>query len=349
MGMVPVSQDTKLVLEPGKTHELILGGKGRPVIGKMVVEDHEGEINWRADVHSLQTVVPQPEGLPDHNTLFSSVREKMAKAKTPEEQKEVQVEMQKVQEEFGRKQREFYATKDGRKHHFAQQRFALNFAQDGTFRVEDVPGGTYMLRVDLREAGEGMNRFAAPHIAFIQREIDVPESAGGRSDEPYDLGTIVMMPSGGVKPGKKMPEIVMKTLDDKPLKIADHSGKFLLLTLWTPWNPASGSENAQLKETFETFKGNERFAMLGLSLDPSQSGAVKDYVKTNDLPWTQACLGDLRQTQVFQQLGLNQMPAIYLIDPEGKLVEKNLRGPAIKQAVEKALGQPAEKQSAVAK
>lgn len=56
LGTIAMSQDTCLVLEPGKTHQVDLGGKGRPVVGKLVVEDYEGEINWRSDVHSLESV-----------------------------------------------------------------------------------------------------------------------------------------------------------------------------------------------------------------------------------------------------------------------------------------------------
>ena len=349
MGTVAVSQDVSLVLEPGKTQEIILGGKGRPVIGKMVVEDYEGQINWRSDVYMLELVLPPAEGLPDHNTIFAPIRDKMMKAKTPEERQAIQSEVQKIQEEFAIKQRDFFASDAGRKYHFSRRKYALNFAPDGTFRVEDVPGGKYTLRVDLRESGEGMNRFSSPPIAFTQQEIEVPDSPGGRSDEPYDLGTIALTPRGGLKPGKTMPEIAMKTIEDKPLKISDHKGKFLLLTLWTPWNPNSGSENEPLKETFESFKNNSRFAMVGLSLDPGQSAAFSDYLKTNNLPWTQAYLGDVRQHNIFQQLGLNQLPAIFLVGPDGKLVAKDLRGPAIRQAVESALTSSAETKAADAK
>ena len=179
-----------------------------------------------------------------------------------------------------------------------------------TFRIEDVPGGKYTLRVDLREPNAGMNRYSAPPIAFTQQEIEVPDSPGGRSDDPHDLGTIAMIPRGGLKPGKAMPEIAMKTLDDKPLTIAGHKGKTLLLALWTPWNPASGSENDALKETFESFKNDDRFAMVSLCLNVEASGPVTDYIKTNNLSWTQARLGDFQQTHLFQQPGKENLSYI---------------------------------------
>jgi protocatechuate 3,4-dioxygenase beta subunit len=201
MGTIAMSQGVKMVLEPGKTHEVNLGGRGRPVIGKMVVKGYDGEIKWRADVHSIETVLPPPEGLPDHAAFFADLREKMAAARSPEEQQKTSQEMQKRSEEFNRKQREFYQTEEGRKYHFARSRYALNFKEDGTFRIEDVPGGKYMLRMDLREGGDDMRRFQAPPIGFVQKEIEVPDSPGGRTDEPFDLGTIELLSRTAVRPG----------------------------------------------------------------------------------------------------------------------------------------------------
>lgn len=257
--------------------------------------------------------------------------------------------MQEFQKEYALRQREFFATERGRNFHFASRKYALNFAEDGTFRIEDVPGGKYTLRVELREPGESMNRFSARPIAFIQQEIEVPESPGGRADEPYDLGTLTMIPRSGLKPGKAMPEIAMRTLDDKPITIAGHKGKTLLLALWAPWNPANGSENAALKETYESFKNDERFAMVGVCLSVETAGPITDYISTNNLSWTQARLADIQQAHLFQQLGLNQMPAIYLVGPDGKLIATELRGPAIKKSVEEALSKHPNAQAAEAK
>ena len=107
-------------------------------------------------------------------------------------------QMNKSRDESIAKQRAFYATEKGREYYFRNKRYALNFAQDGSFRVEDVPGGNYRLRVDLREGGESPMRYSAPQIAHLEKEFEVPESPGGRSDEPFDLGKIELQ-------GRKVP------------------------------------------------------------------------------------------------------------------------------------------------
>ena len=87
-------------------------------------------------------------------------------------------------------------------YHFQKSRYALSFTEDGSFRIEDVPGGTYSLRFDLRE-GSDMMRMQSPPIAFLKKEFEVPESVGGRSDEPFDLGTIELKARGVLKQGRK--------------------------------------------------------------------------------------------------------------------------------------------------
>jgi hypothetical protein len=61
----------------------------------------------------------------------------------------------------------------------------------------------------LREAGGDRNPFSAPVIASLQKEIEVPEAPGGRSDEPMDLGTIELEArnpgiQGGTRPGGRV-------------------------------------------------------------------------------------------------------------------------------------------------
>src|SRR5262249_8990637 len=64
-GPIAQSQTTKFVLKAGEVHHLSLGGKGRPVIGRLAVSGYEGTIDYRAGVYSLETILPQLPELPD--------------------------------------------------------------------------------------------------------------------------------------------------------------------------------------------------------------------------------------------------------------------------------------------
>jgi hypothetical protein len=203
VGVIAMAQTTKLVLQPGETRSLSLGGKGRPVTGRIVAKDYEGKIDWRADVQTMETLVPNPPELPDLRAASKQFGETSRAADTDAEKAAARASFEHERSEMIQKTKAFYATDAGREHHFAKKRYALNFYQDGSFRVEDVPGGKYTLKVGLREgSGEGSSRYAAPMIAEVEKEIEVPASPGGRSDEAFDFGTIEMPSRPVLKAGK---------------------------------------------------------------------------------------------------------------------------------------------------
>lgn len=72
----------------------------------------------------------------------------------------------------------------------------------------------------------------------------------------------------------------METLDGKPLKLEDFRGKFVLLEFWATWCGPCLYETPALKATYEAFRENERFVMIGLSLD-TDVDAPKKYVAEN--------------------------------------------------------------------
>jgi hypothetical protein len=65
--------------------------------------------------------------------------------------------------------------------------------EDGSFRVEDVPAGKYMLSVQLfKPADDGQRRNFGQPQANLTYAFSVPEIPGGRSDEALDLGTVTL-------------------------------------------------------------------------------------------------------------------------------------------------------------
>jgi peroxiredoxin/uncharacterized GH25 family protein len=334
-GTVPMAQEQQFLLEPGEEKKLTLGGKGRPVIGKVLVHGYDQTIDWHSDVFSLQLVLPPNPNVPD---FLADAKERSAKlqaAKTEEEKKKVVEEFRQAQEERQAKMRAFYATEAGRNYQFQNRRYALKFSQDGTFRVEDVPGGKYKLHIDLRE-GSGLNRFSSPLIANVDKELEIPGAPGERSDEPYDVGTIEVQAVNNLRSGKVAPHFEVKTLDDKTIKLSDFKGKYLLLDFWAVWCGPCVAEVPFLKETYAAFKNDPRFAMVGLSLDPEQS-APREYAKKNDLGWIMGFLGEWSKTDLPSKYGVEGIPGTFLIGPDGKILARDLRGPAIKGAVTAAL------------
>ncbi len=87
------------------------------------------------------------------------------------------------------------------------------------------------------------------------------------------------------------------------------------------------AENPNVVNTYSKFK-NKNFTVLGVSLDRAKQPWL-DAIAADGLAWTQ--VSDLKfwSNSVAQQFGIQSIPQNFLLDPQGNLIGKNLRGAAL--------------------
>ena len=76
--------------------------------------------------------------------------------------------------------------------------------------------------------------------------------------------------------------------------------------------------------------------MIGLSLDPNIK-TVRDYARKNELGWIMGFLGEWSKSDLPGNYGVEGIPSLFLIGPDGKILAKGLRGENIKATVERTL------------
>jgi peroxiredoxin len=124
--------------------------------------------------------------------------------------------------------------------------------------------------------------------------------------------------------GTIAPDFVENDVNDKPVKLSDFKGKYVLLDFWASWCGPCRAENPNVVKAYNKYK-DKNFTVLGVSLDAKKEPWLAA-IKTDGLTWTQ--ISDLKgwNNMVAKQYTIRSIPQNFLIDPTGKIVGKNLRG-----------------------
>jgi peroxiredoxin len=126
--------------------------------------------------------------------------------------------------------------------------------------------------------------------------------------------------------GKMALDFSQKDSTGKAVKLSDFRGQYVLLDFWASWCKPCRAENPNMLAAYNKFK-DKKFTILGVSLDDEDGRrAWLHAVKQDGMPWTQ--VSDLKgfKSDAAVMYGVSAIPTNYLIDPNGKIIAKNLRG-----------------------
>lgn len=135
--------------------------------------------------------------------------------------------------------------------------------------------------------------------------------------------------------GKKFPDFAEQDLEGKPLSLAGYQGKVVLVDFWATWCGPCIGELPNVKSAYGKHHA-AGFEIVGISLD-SDRKKLTDFLAKNQMPWPQFFDGGGWQNKLARKYGIQSIPATFLLDGEGKIIAKDLRGPALEAAVAKAL------------
>jgi peroxiredoxin len=192
-----------------------------------------------------------------------------------------------------------------------------------------VKATVYWSMVDNSEKGIAVMR---------QIKKDYPNTTVGR-----DADTIIQKHEEITKiqrtltNGAKFPDFSEKDLLGNPLSVSQYKDKLVLVEFWATWCAPCVAELPNILKAYNKHHA-EGFEVIGVSLDFDQDKQkLKSFLKAKELPWVQYFDGKGWQNKLAVKYGIDQVPATFLLDRQGKIIAQDLHGEALEEALTKAL------------
>lgn len=126
-----------------------------------------------------------------------------------------------------------------------------------------------------------------------------------------------------------------KTMSGKNINLGEYRGKVVLLDFWASWCAPCKKEMPNVKKVYKEFR-DKGFEIIGISLDNNEA-MFKNYVRQQSITWPQVFDGKGWMSEIGRLYAVSAIPATFLLDRDGRIRHKNLRGSELREAIEALL------------
>ncbi|WP_179346581.1 TlpA disulfide reductase family protein [Winogradskyella ursingii] len=222
-------------------------------------------------------------------------------------------------------------------HKSSFKNYAINFAEEHPESFLSL----HLLEMEVNKPDVDADRL---NDVFQKLDSDIKESSKGVTVlKQIDIAQIQFQKTKRLRSGEMAPRFSAPSPTGEDINLEDVKGKLTVIDFWAAWCGPCRRENPNLVKLYEEYhdKGLE---ILGVSLDgaPNQQDpkqAWLDAIEKDKLTWPQVSNLQYFNGPVASLYNITAIPATYVLDEEGRILAKNLRGPALRAKVDQLLGE----------
>lgn len=194
-----------------------------------------------------------------------------------------------------------------------RKRYDVSVLRDGSFCLQSVAPGNYWLtysfydRTEKENVSSGLQPFTvSPGTTTVA------------------LGDIQMSVRPHLKKGDQAPAFEITATDGTMMSLEACKGKVVFLHFWSTASPPFLADMPHLTKVYAQLANTPGFVMFGVNVD-EETQKARDYLAKMKMAWPQALLGGWNHP-VMRQFYVTAIPANFLLDPQGKIVQKHMPG-----------------------
>lgn len=183
------------------------------------------------------------------------------------------------------------------------------------------------LRSEMREDDPGDNA-----IEFARELVELD------ADEFYvkrGLGFLHEIESLSI--GQPAPDFEATTIFNNTISLEEFQGQFVLLEFWATWCGPCFPEIPHLKTLHDKY-GDEDLKIIGISLDREKE-ALTEVIEEEEMEWPQIFVEDGWYGDIPSKYNVSGIPRMYILDPEGNIAARDLRGEEMVNEIERMIDQ----------